>query len=428
MIPLQHPKRDQAETLIAGIAQAHTAGIALDWEQVLPAGPGSDLPTYPFEHQRYWIAQQPAVNAAQHGMQPTGHPLLSATTQLPDGGRLLTGRISLNTHPWLADHTVHTTTLLPATAYLELALHAAHQAGCNRIEELTLHAPLPLTESGTTHLQVTLSPPDRDNRHAVTIRSTTTTDDAPRWTTHATGTITAEDIAPATAQTSWPPAGAAAIDTGDLYDTLGTYGYHYGPAFQALERAWKGERATYAETRLAPTHHTGRFHLHPALLDAALHPTLTPDQDPDTIQLPFSWNGVTLDVTGVDTLRVALIPTADGSVTLRLSDATGAHVGTVESLVTRSVRFDRLGTTLPAQSRPLYHLTWPRLPVSAAPEAPAGTWAVIGDAAGYMTGETVHPNLADLRDAIAAGSAAPAVVVASCRSGATPTRAPRPTP
>ncbi|WP_442973923.1 hypothetical protein, partial [Saccharothrix sp. ST-888] len=38
-------------------------------------------------------------------------------------------RLSLDSHPWLADHAVMGTVLLPGTAFVELALRAGDQAG-----------------------------------------------------------------------------------------------------------------------------------------------------------------------------------------------------------------------------------------------------------------------------------------------------------
>ncbi|MCZ0985406.1 polyketide synthase dehydratase domain-containing protein [Streptomyces diastatochromogenes] len=51
---------------------------------------------------------------------------------------LLTGRFSTDTHPWLADHAIGGTVLVPATAFLELALAAAGRTGTDRVDELTL--------------------------------------------------------------------------------------------------------------------------------------------------------------------------------------------------------------------------------------------------------------------------------------------------
>ncbi|MFD0442157.1 hypothetical protein ACFQ10_05385 [Streptomyces indonesiensis] len=61
---------------------------------------------------------------------------------------MLTGRLSLRTHPWLAEHTVLGRALLPASAFAELALRAGDAAGCDRVAELTLEAPLVLPERG----------------------------------------------------------------------------------------------------------------------------------------------------------------------------------------------------------------------------------------------------------------------------------------
>ena len=46
----------------------------------------------------------------------------------PAEGLALTGRISLASHPWLADHAVVDTVLLPGTAFVELALQAAQRS------------------------------------------------------------------------------------------------------------------------------------------------------------------------------------------------------------------------------------------------------------------------------------------------------------
>ncbi|MFJ2581034.1 type I polyketide synthase [Kitasatospora aureofaciens] len=42
--------------LLAALAQVHVGGTFVDWQKVLPAGRRTDLPTYAFQHQRYWLA------------------------------------------------------------------------------------------------------------------------------------------------------------------------------------------------------------------------------------------------------------------------------------------------------------------------------------------------------------------------------------
>ncbi|MYR63864.1 hypothetical protein GTY54_49255, partial [Streptomyces sp. SID625] len=73
---------------------------------------------------------------------------------------VLTGRLSVATHPWLADHDVLGTVLLPGTGLVELAIRAGDEAGTPHLEELTLQAPLTLPERGALALQVVLGAPD----------------------------------------------------------------------------------------------------------------------------------------------------------------------------------------------------------------------------------------------------------------------------
>ncbi|WUI00898.1 SDR family NAD(P)-dependent oxidoreductase [Spirillospora sp. NBC_00431] len=53
-IPLHHP-------LTTALATAHTHGVPIDWTKILPATRAVDLPTYPFQHQPYWL-DGPAKN------------------------------------------------------------------------------------------------------------------------------------------------------------------------------------------------------------------------------------------------------------------------------------------------------------------------------------------------------------------------------
>ena len=75
------------------------------------------------------------------------------------GGVVLTGRVSVGVQPWLADHAVAGIVLFPATAFVELAVRAGDAAGCGRVEELALEAPLVLPAAGAVQVQVTVGVP-----------------------------------------------------------------------------------------------------------------------------------------------------------------------------------------------------------------------------------------------------------------------------
>ena len=70
------------------------------------------------------------------------------------GGLVLTGRLSLADHPWLADHVVAGEVLVPGTALVEMAVRAGDEAGCGRVEELSLEALLVMPARGGVRVQV----------------------------------------------------------------------------------------------------------------------------------------------------------------------------------------------------------------------------------------------------------------------------------
>ncbi|HEY7146091.1 MAG TPA: type I polyketide synthase, partial [Streptosporangiaceae bacterium] len=118
------PGRPEPLALVTALARLHAGGAGPDWASVFPAVAAhpADLPTYAFQRDRYRLAEPSVTDAAGLGQDRLDHPLLTATAELPDGSYLFTGRLTLDTHPWLADHAVHGTPLLPGTAYAEMLL------------------------------------------------------------------------------------------------------------------------------------------------------------------------------------------------------------------------------------------------------------------------------------------------------------------
>ncbi|WP_167377786.1 polyketide synthase dehydratase domain-containing protein, partial [Streptomyces malaysiense] len=365
--------------------------------------------------QTYWLRPAPTHNDPTHlGQSATGHSFLAAAVDTAGTDQVIfTGRLSLDTHPWLADHAVAGTVILPGTAHLDLALHAAHHTGHTHIEELTLETPLALPETGSLHLQVTLQAPDDDGRRTLTIH-TRPTDAQDQWTQHATGILSAptEDGTPSTTLGPWQPAGTHPLDVEDLYDRISTRGYHYGHAFRGLTAAWEDDHHhIQAEVSLPEDIDTHGHGIHPALLDAALHALLATtdeDQTPNTIRLPFSWSGVTLHTphTRPNRLRARLTPTSPDTLTLHLTDPdTDTPLLTADTLTVRTTDPTKLNPTTPQNS--LYRLTWhpaTHTPTTdTAPQAATDKWLHLGDDAATTLAETSR--------AIAAGQPAPPMIV-----------------
>ncbi|WP_327537531.1 type I polyketide synthase [Nonomuraea solani] len=436
VVALLRRDRDETTQLIAGLGQAWTRGTAVDWT----AWPTSartgelDLPTYPFQHRRYWLQLAPAGDPAALGLGAADHPILGAVVEQPDGGAILTGRLSVTDQPWLADHVINATPILPGTAFVELALRAGDQVGCPAIDELTLQAPLPIPDTnGSVAVQITVTAPDENGRRQIGIHSK---DDHGHWTRHATGTLTPAQATPADLSHAWPPPDAQPLDTTGLYDRLVDHGYGYGPAFHGLTHAWKHGDDLYADITLPEeAGQTTRYGLHPALLDAAMHVDLV--AGPKATLIPFNWNGVTMHAAGADAVRVRLRRLDGDEVTrLDLADPAGRPVATVETVVSRPVQAEQLAQARPA-SESLLAVTW--RPV--APSGPLGAVdasdALVIDAtggAGEASGRdvpervrrTLRPVLTGLQGWSAGADARPAVVITRGAVAVRDTEAPDP--
>jgi acyl transferase domain-containing protein/acyl carrier protein len=409
LVPTLRRNRPAEESVARAVALLRLRGVAVDWHAVLPGARQVPLPTYAFQRERYWLqAPEGAVDASGLGMVGTGHPLLGAMVSMADRDvHVFSGRLSAHTHPWLAEHTVAGTLLVPAAAIAELTVHAGGHVGTPTIAELTVSAPLVLpTARGAVALQLTIGEPDESGRRGFTLHARAEDDaavDGP-WTAHAEGTLAAASADPGTGLPVWPPIGAAEVAVADFYDTLADAGYGYGPAFRGLRRVWRGQDELFAEVALPePLRPEARRHtLHPALLDAALHPLLLDALDTGTPLVPFAWTGVHLHSQGAAVLRVRLRVTGQHTAALTLADGTGAPVATVESLLLRP---------LERQAGPgLFRVAWtPLSPADGAGRDGAEDLAVIGELSADHG--TRYDTPAEFFTAIDAGVPVPATVV-----------------
>uniref|UniRef100_UPI00059533D9 type I polyketide synthase n=1 Tax=Nocardia tenerifensis TaxID=228006 RepID=UPI00059533D9 len=365
LVPTMRRDRAEGRELVAAVSQAHARGAALDGAGVF-AGSGGQLvalPTYAFQRRRFWL-NQPADAA---GRLPAEHPLLGAVLELAGSdGVVLTGRVSLRSHPWLADHVIAGSMLLPGTAFVELVLRAGDQVGCPHLVEVTLDAPLVLPADGVIALQVTVGSADADGHRAVEVhaRPDDANGDEP-WLRHAGGVLAPVGSSTAgTDFTEWPPV-AEPVDLTNWYAALAEQGYEYGPAFRGLRAAWRRGTEVFAEVALAPETEVEGYGLHPALLDAVLHATdLTSDEPVGAItRLPFAWTGVSRYAVGPSSLRVRITPNGTDAVAIELADAAGAPVATVASYRTLPLPDGKLRAT--GYARP-YRVEW--LPLGRVPD------------------------------------------------------------
>ncbi|MEV0403035.1 SDR family NAD(P)-dependent oxidoreductase [Actinoallomurus sp. NPDC050550] len=362
-IPALRRDRPEAPVLTDALGALHARGHRVDWGVVLDGGRPVSLPTYAFDHRRYWpdssTASAGGVDAA--GLGAVTHPLLGAAVPVAGTGQsLFTGRLSAAAHPWLGDHRVGGAVVVPGAALVEMALCAGEELGYRVLDELTLERPLLLPEQTAVDVQVVVTEPDDAGRRALEIHAHPEGGD---WARVAVGGLSEVGAVPFAEAGPWPPEDAEPLPVGDRYTDLAATGLEYGPVFRGLRAAWRRGAEIFAEVALPEGTGADGFAVHPALLDAALHAVGLGEERAQAPELPFAWSDVTVHVTGARSARVR-VTRDDGALRLELADEHGVPLARVGSLVTRSVDLERLREDAPRDD--LFELRWTRIAVSPA--------------------------------------------------------------
>ncbi|UZK92725.1 hypothetical protein OIO89_01105 (plasmid) [Mycobacterium ulcerans] len=224
-VPALRKDRPDAVAFAAALGQLHCHGISPSWNVLYCQARPLTLPTYAFQHQRYWLLPTAGdFSGATHAM----HPLDTATELAENRGWVFTGRISPRTQPWLNEHAVESAVLFLNTGFVELALHVADRAGYSSVNELIVHtpccslattpriyrspSPTPMTWAGSlltstrAHISaMTTPPPAMNNRVGSACQR------SPDRTNH-------RPQPPPLTPVPWPPPGTAAIEVDDFYD------------------------------------------------------------------------------------------------------------------------------------------------------------------------------------------------------------------
>jgi len=269
-------EQDESSTMFGSLARLFCSGVAVDFRRLAPVGARCiALPRYPWQRERHWIdddAGAPVAASVRRG-EPTRHPLLGRAlrSSVDPSTRYWESTLRLEDVPYLADHRVDDAPVMPAAAFLEMAL-AAGRAVLGRwpggLRDVAFVAPLHLEPGRARLLQLVLSAPTAD---AAGFRiASAAEDDDGAWTLHATGQIdlavTERPLAGASTEPHGGDEGAAEA----FYSALAERGLAYGPCFQGVRSLARspGRASAVVEAPPAVAAETHAYGLHPAVLDA----------------------------------------------------------------------------------------------------------------------------------------------------------------
>ena len=269
-------KRGELKEILTSLGELYRRGYDIDWQAFNLPSPGRrvSLPTYPFEHRRFWIegdavAQRP--RAASGGL--AGVRLRSP---LPE--TQFESACSLERFPYLDDHRIYGMPVLPTTAGLAALRDAACQYfDCAGVEiaNLQYREAMVLPQSGERIVQAIFAPLDDAAAEFRLVSAGADARDA--WQTHMIGLARRES--PPRAASAVPPRldhirqrCNSSIPIERYYSALRALGLEYGTSFRGIEMLARGNEEVLTRVRL-PAHlcDDGQSALHPALLDACLH-------------------------------------------------------------------------------------------------------------------------------------------------------------
>ena len=267
--------RDDEREMLGALAATYARGATISWPALLGKRGGRrvSLPTYPFQRERYWFEQQPMVQRSD-----AGHPLLGSRRELATapGTHVWETRISLASHPWVRDHCVQGAPIVPATAYIEMALAAGAEVLETervRLRKLENLKPLILRKGESRVLQATLVVDQKRDSASFSVSSRGVGGD---WTKHVTAEV--EAIAASDVDQVEPLEVVRGRCTGELsgerfYETHIMKGNQWGPFFQGMKQVWFGEGEAVARIEVSPTlqEESLRYGFHPAVSDSCGH-------------------------------------------------------------------------------------------------------------------------------------------------------------
>nr|AXL05737.1 AMP-dependent synthetase [uncultured bacterium] len=292
----------EATDVMTALAELHVRGVAVDWTAVLdqPAtATGTELPTYAFQHQRYWVETDTATGGAD--ALSSRHPLLDTVVEVPTtGGVVLTGRLSSHSQGLSGAR-------VPAAALLEMLVRAGSEVGCGSLEQVVVETPLTVPEYGHTEVRVSVAGPGSDGRRQVAVHARRFAAERGPWTRHA-GAV----LVPGLPQPNF-----------DVQDGQ-----------NVTEIALPDELADQA----------GAFTLHPQLVDTALR-VLAGDDHRDLATSA----GMAVFAEGATALRLRITPASGGGHLLEFADTAGAPVAVMGPVTLDAVAGVQAETTADAQ-------------------------------------------------------------------------------
>jgi len=286
-------EEEERAVMLGSLGALYTLGCPVDWKLIYPAaGRCVRLPFYPWQRERFWFEPSAGDTDSHRDQISRGaagnHPLLGRhfISAHPAGTHFWETTLDRNSRPYLDDHRIQDEAVLPASAYLEMALAAAGEVfGPQSIalKDIEFRKALFLPDGGTRTIQVIVSQGAEGaapfHIYSCAGSAARSSNSRNSWMLHATGKICLQE------DTSIIDADAGRetlaemrtrcvekISGQDYYRKLHESGILYGPFFQSIAQLWRNNGDMLGEVQApdGPETEWNGSQIHLAILDAGL--------------------------------------------------------------------------------------------------------------------------------------------------------------
>lgn len=379
------------------LAAAYVGGLRPDFA-ALQGQPRRrlELPTYPFQRRRFWPKTS---GIAVDGGAGSSSGILGNAKDLASGDSVYTSRLSVKSQPWLSDHVIYGTVVVPGATYAAMALAAVGAPA--RVKDVFFYEPIILPEKSSREVQLTLHPLQDGGESTFQVHSRPYGERGAEWSLNAEGTVSAgTDDEPVS---QGDPVDEAIerlnrMRPQELFETFADLELAWGPTWSgSLKSLWLGEGEAIGDILVGEelAEQLGSEPMHPVLMDLctgvafpAFPALLAAEQGVNDLFLPLRYGQVSLreKMPRRFYCRARWHSSELNSETqvfdLDFVDRDGRHLGGIrEFTVKRAPREALLRGLGGDATRLLYTLGWHEVPPPASgdeAENPSGTWLIAG--------------------------------------------------
>ena len=260
-------RRQIADALAAAYVGGHRPDFA-----ALHGKPGRrlELPTYPFQHRRFWPK---TTGITADG--PTVSGILGSAKDLASGDSVYTSRLSVKSQPWLSDHVIYGTVVVPGATYAAMALAAV--GAPSRVKDVFFYEPIILPEKASREVQLTLHPADgsrRRRRVTFQVHSRPYGERDAEWSLNAEGIVVSGVDEDETAEQPEPVETSTErmerMRPQELFETFADMELAWGPNWSgSLKSLWLGDGEAIGDITVGEelAEQLGTEPMHPVLMD-----------------------------------------------------------------------------------------------------------------------------------------------------------------